>query len=187
MRLLDEPEEIERTIKRAVTDSGNEIRFSNDPERAGVNNLLVIYKVVTGKEATAVEADFADAGGYGELKSRVAEVVIDELSPIRARYAELMADVTELDRLLARAQHQCVVSVGDAVPAHVAVHRVVAPADRRDRHAGRAGGRGGEIGEVAARPARRRIAAAAQRVSGDPHSARGGRPGRPRAPGRGSC
>ena len=102
VRLLDEPEEIERTIKRAVTDSGNEIRFSNDPERAGVNNLLVIYKVVTGKEATAVEADFADAGGYGELKSRVAEVVIDELSPIRARYAELMADVTELDRLLAR-------------------------------------------------------------------------------------
>ena len=25
---------------RAVTDSGNEIRFSEDPEKAGVNNLL---------------------------------------------------------------------------------------------------------------------------------------------------
>ena len=102
VRLLDDPKEIERTIKRAVTDSGNEIRFSGDPERAGVNNLLVIYKVVTSKETAEVEADFADAGGYGELKSRVAEVVIEELSPIRARYAELMADVTELDRLLAR-------------------------------------------------------------------------------------
>jgi tryptophanyl-tRNA synthetase len=102
VRLLDDPEEIERTIKRAVTDSGNEIRFSGDPERAGVNNLLVIYKVVTGKETAEVEADFADAGGYGELKSRVAEVVIEELSPIRARYAELMADVAELDRILAR-------------------------------------------------------------------------------------
>ncbi len=106
VRLLDDPKEIERTIKRAVTDSGNEIRFSSDPEHAGVNNLLVIYKVVTGKEAAEVEADFADTRGYGELKSRVAEVVIEELSPIRARYVELMADVAELDRLLARGAEQ---------------------------------------------------------------------------------
>ena len=106
VRLLDDPKEIERTIRRAVTDSGNEIRFSSDPERAGVNNLLVIDGVVTGKATAEVEADFADARGYGELKSRVAEVVIEELTPIRERYAELMADVAELDRLLARGAEQ---------------------------------------------------------------------------------
>ncbi len=100
VQMLDEPGEIERTFKRAVTDSGNEIRFSDDPDKAGVNNLLGIYQVVTGKAAAQVEADFADARGYGDLKVRVAEVVIDELAPIRARYSELMRDPGELDRLL---------------------------------------------------------------------------------------
>ena len=106
VRMLDDPKEIERTFKRAVTDSGNEIRFSDDPERAGVNNLLGIYKVVTGRSEAESEADFASARGYGDLKARVAEVVIEELAPIRERYYELMDDVAELDRLLARGAEQ---------------------------------------------------------------------------------
>ena len=106
VRMLDDPVEIERTFKRAVTDSGNEIRFSDDPERAGVNNLLGIYKVVTGRTEAESEADFASARGYGDLKARVAEVVIAELAPIRERYYELMDDVAELDRLLARGAEQ---------------------------------------------------------------------------------
>ena len=106
VRMLDDPVEIERTFKRAVTDSGNEIRFSDDPERAGVNNLLGIYKVVTGRTEAESEADFASARGYGDLKARVAEAVIAELAPIRERYYELMDDVAELDRLLARGAEQ---------------------------------------------------------------------------------
>ena len=102
VRMLDDPGEIERSIRRAVTDPGNEIRFSDDPARAGVNNLLGIYKVITGRSEAEVEADFADARGYSELKNRVAEVLIAELTPIRDRYAELMKDVSELDRLLSR-------------------------------------------------------------------------------------
>ena len=66
-----------------------------------MNNLLGIYKVITDKSDSDVERDFADARGYGDLKRRVAEVVNDELKPIRERYHELMADVAELDRLLA--------------------------------------------------------------------------------------
>ena len=100
VRLLDEPKEIQRSIMRAVTDSGNEIAFSESPEKAGVNNLLGIYKVITDKAESDVERDFADARGYGDLKRRVAEVVIEELRPIRERYYELMDDVAELDRLL---------------------------------------------------------------------------------------
>ena len=101
VRMLDEPKEIERSVMRAVTDSGNDITFSEDPVRAGVNNLLGIYKVMTDKSETEVEKDFADARGYGDLKLRVAEVVIEGLRPIRERYHELMDDVAELDRLLA--------------------------------------------------------------------------------------
>ena len=106
VRMLDEPAEIERSFKRAVTDSGKEIRFSDDPEKAGVNNLLGIYQVITGKGRQEVEADFADASGYGQLKQRVADVVVAELSPVRERYDELMADVAEFDRLLARGAEQ---------------------------------------------------------------------------------
>ena len=101
IRLLDEPDEILYAFKRAVTDSGREIRFSNDPEKAGVNNLLGIYQAVTGQDSAAVEADFAAARGYGDLKVRVAEVVIEALRPIQARHAELMADSGELDAVLA--------------------------------------------------------------------------------------
>ena len=100
VRVLDEPRDIERAIARAVTDSGREIGFSDDPDKAGVNNLLGIYKVITGRSVSAVESDFAAARGYGDLKKRVAEVVVEELRPIRERYHELMGDVGELDRLL---------------------------------------------------------------------------------------
>ncbi len=106
VRLLDEPDEILRSFKRAVTDSGREIAFSDDPEKAGVNNLLTIYKAVTGKSEADVLADFADARGYGDLKVGVGEAVVEMLAPIRERYDRLMADPAELDRLLAQGAEQ---------------------------------------------------------------------------------
>lgn len=99
--LTDGDDEIRKTLRRAVTDSGREIRFSGDPEKAGVNNLLTIYQLFSGRDRQQVEADFATARGYGDLKKRVAEVVIEGLRPIRERYHELISDLPELDRLLA--------------------------------------------------------------------------------------
>ena len=52
------------------------------------------------------EGDFASARGYGDLKARVAEVVVEEVRPIRVRYDELMDDMGELDRMLARGAEQ---------------------------------------------------------------------------------
>ena len=101
VRLEDDDKEIMRSFKKAKTDSLNEIRFSDDPERAGVNNLLGIYQAITGKTQAEVEADFADARGYGDLKVRVGEVTIEEIAPVRERYQYLMQDPAELDRLLA--------------------------------------------------------------------------------------
>ncbi len=99
--LTDSDDEIRRAIKRAVTDSGREIVFDDSPEKAGVNNLLTIYQVLTSKSQDEVEADFSTARGYGDLKKTVAEVVIDAVAPIRSRYEELMEDRGELDRLMA--------------------------------------------------------------------------------------
>ena len=101
VRMLDGPKEIERSFMRAVTDSGNEIRFSDHPDKAGVINLLEIYKVITGNSEDSIEKEFESARGYGDLKKAVAEVVIEELRPIRDKYQDLMSDVEELDRLLA--------------------------------------------------------------------------------------
>ena len=98
--LLDSNAEIIKTIKRAVTDSGNEIKFSEDKDKAGVNNLLGIYKVITGKSVENVEKDFEGTKGYGVLKEKVGEIVVDTISPIRTKYQEFMSDPSELDRLL---------------------------------------------------------------------------------------
>lgn len=106
VRLLAEPDEVMYAFRRAVTDSGREIAFSDEPEKAGVNNLLSIYKAVTGKSEEEVLADFAHARGYGDLKTRVGEIVVEMLAPLRERYDRLMADPTELDRLLAKGADQ---------------------------------------------------------------------------------
>jgi tryptophanyl-tRNA synthetase len=101
VRLTDDDKQIRKVFMRAVTDSGREIVFSEDPEKAGVNNLLEIYRAVTAKTPQQVLADFAEARGYGDLKKAVAEVVVATLAPIRARFEELIGDPAELDRLLA--------------------------------------------------------------------------------------
>jgi tryptophanyl-tRNA synthetase len=98
--LLDDPKEIERAVMRAKTDSGSEIKFSKDAAKAGVNNLLTIYQAMTGKTNEQCEADFANARGYGDLKKRVAEVVIADTQPIRDRHREIVRDRGELERLM---------------------------------------------------------------------------------------
>jgi tryptophanyl-tRNA synthetase len=105
VRLTDEPDEIRAVIRRATTDSGREIIFSEQPEKAGVNNLLEIYELFTQKSRPEIEASFAGKG-YGQLKAEVAEVVIEGLRPIRERYRRLISDPAELDRLIAQgAEH----------------------------------------------------------------------------------
>lgn len=97
--MLDDLDVARKKIMRAVTDSGKEIVFSDDPEKAGVNNLLTIYQAFTGKSKNEVEGDFANARGYGDLKKAVAEVVIESLKPIQERYRELTEDPRVIDEL----------------------------------------------------------------------------------------
>ena len=100
--LLDPPDRAKKKIMRAVTDSGRDIRFSSDPDKAGVNNLLEIYEAFTGESREAIEAHFAKARGYGDLKKQVVEVVNDALLPIQQRYRELTSDKRYISELLAQ-------------------------------------------------------------------------------------
>jgi len=97
--VLDEPAAIEKKVKSAVTDSGAEIVRA--PEKPGVSNLIEILAVARARTPEQVEADLADARGYGDLKAAVAAAVIDYLAPVRERYAELRADESALEAILA--------------------------------------------------------------------------------------
>jgi tryptophanyl-tRNA synthetase len=99
--LLDTPDVIKRKIMRAQTDSSREIRFSDDPEKAGVNNLLTIYQAFTGISKEAIEAEF-DGEGYGDLKKAVVEVVTARLQPLQHRYHQLTGENGYLDDILAQ-------------------------------------------------------------------------------------
>jgi tryptophanyl-tRNA synthetase len=97
--VLDEPATIIKKFKSAVTDSGREIERS--PEKPGVSNLIEILAVARGTTPEQVEADMADARGYGDLKTAVAEAVVEMLAPVRERYLELRADERQLELVLA--------------------------------------------------------------------------------------
>jgi tryptophanyl-tRNA synthetase len=97
--LLDEPTAVAKKIKSAVTDTDRDIRF--DPAaKAGVSNLLGILSLLGGTPIDRLEEEFAGKG-YGDLKGAVADAVVAEFEPIRARTLELLSDPAELDRMLA--------------------------------------------------------------------------------------
>ncbi|MFN2480286.1 MAG: tryptophan--tRNA ligase, partial [Pyrinomonadaceae bacterium] len=80
--LLDDADTVRRKFKRAVTDSGTEIRF--DEKRPAITNLLTIFQLLTGKQPAEVEANFAGKG-YAQLKSELAEATIEFLRPLQER------------------------------------------------------------------------------------------------------
>lgn len=96
--LTDAPDDIIRKFKRAVTDSGSEVRY--DPAaKPGVSNLLTIYSSVTGKTIEQAEVEFQ--GGYGAFKLAVGEAVVETLRPIRERASELLRDKDYLSKVAA--------------------------------------------------------------------------------------
>ena len=97
--LLDDPRVSAKKIMRAMTDSEGSVRFDREA-KPGVSNLLVIYSALTGREITSIEDEYAGRG-YGDFKKGLAEVVVNEFEPVRARAMELLDDPAELDRVLA--------------------------------------------------------------------------------------
>ena len=96
--LLDEPTVLAKKIKSSVTDTDNDVRF--DPEqKPGISNLLSLLALSTQRTVEDVVGEFA-GGGYGTLKTAVADAVVERLDPIRQRTQELLKDPGELDRIL---------------------------------------------------------------------------------------
>ena len=97
--IMESPDDIMRSFKRAVTDSETGHCVYASPEKPGVTNLMQIYSVCTGKTMDEIEAEF-DGKGYGVFKPAVGEAVVETLRPIREEAERLMKDKAYLEDIL---------------------------------------------------------------------------------------
>lgn len=99
--MMDDADTVVRKFKRAVTDSGTEIRF--DPARPAINNLLEIYHLITGKSQTEIEEHFSGKG-YAQLKGDLAEATVEFLKPFQQRVREITDE--QLDDILTQGREK---------------------------------------------------------------------------------
>ena len=97
IRILESRDETIKKFRRAVTDSDNCVRASED--KPGITNLMTIYSCCTGKDFAEIEREF-DGIGYGDFKTAVGEAVCDMLEPVRRRFDEISADRAYLDGVM---------------------------------------------------------------------------------------
>ncbi|MGH9029975.1 MAG: tryptophan--tRNA ligase, partial [Acidimicrobiales bacterium] len=95
--VADGPEEVDRKVRRAVTDTESEVRY--DPQvKPGVSNLLEILAAATGSGIDDLAASYSS---YSDLKRGVSEAVVELLRPVRERRAELLEDRSYVESVLA--------------------------------------------------------------------------------------
>jgi len=97
--LLDDPAVSAKKIKSAVTDTEREIRYDEE-NKPGISNLLTIYSALSGQGIPAIEAEYAGRG-YGDLKTHLAELVVEFVRPFQERARDILADQEGLDAILA--------------------------------------------------------------------------------------
>jgi len=100
--LFDEPEEIEKKILAAVTDTGRAIRY-NPKLKPGISNLLTIYSLFSGKGIKELERKFKGKG-YADFKKSLAELLINSLEPFRRKRKELLQREVYVKEILAKGQ-----------------------------------------------------------------------------------
>src|ERR1035438_1732929 len=96
--VTDSPSDIDKKIKKAVTDTDNDVRYDWD-KKPGVTNLLEIYSSFSHETPQVVAERYTR---YGDLKNDLSTLVIESLTPLRTRYDELMGDPAELRAVVTR-------------------------------------------------------------------------------------
>ena len=106
--LTDSPEKIREKIKKAVTDSGKEVKF-DEKNKPAISNLLTIYHLFSKKSIADIEKKYknkgpAQAGRYAEFKKDLAEVIIKGLAPFQKKRKELEKNPQLVQKILAEGQ-----------------------------------------------------------------------------------
>ena len=97
IQIIETRDETIKKVKRAVTDSGSEVRFEEGKD--GICNLMNIYSAFTGKTYEEIEKEF-EGKGYGDFKLAVGETCADKLQPVREEFARLSADKAYLEGIM---------------------------------------------------------------------------------------
>lgn len=84
--ITDDADTIRKKIKKAVTDSGNEIEYSEN--KPALYNLINIYSGFSGKSPEMIVNEYRGRG-YADFKNDLAEVIIEGLKPIQERMKSL--------------------------------------------------------------------------------------------------
>ncbi|GAA4947176.1 tryptophan--tRNA ligase [Streptomyces heliomycini] len=100
INLLDEPKTTAKKVRSAVTDTDTVIRY-DVVEKPGVSNLLTIYSTLTGADIPELEEKYAGKG-YGALKTDLAEVMVEFVTPFKERTQQYLDDPETLDSILAK-------------------------------------------------------------------------------------
>jgi tryptophanyl-tRNA synthetase len=87
--LSDPPDVIRAKVKKAVTDPGREVIYG--PEKPAISNLLAIYALFSGKGVAEVEEMYRGKG-YLDLKTDLADLIIDFLAPFHRAYFSIDDD-----------------------------------------------------------------------------------------------
>ena len=95
---LDEQKDsVIKKFKRAITDSGSEIKYSM--EKPALSNLLVIYSEFSGKPISELEKEY-DGKGYGLFKNDLGELVAGKLSELQKTFSEIRNDEERLNGII---------------------------------------------------------------------------------------
>lgn len=99
--LTDSADIIRKKIKKAVTDSGDEIKFS--PDKPAISNLLTIYSLLSEEPIRSIEEKFKGKG-YGDFKKSLADVIVGSLEPFQDKFNKIISNKKKLVEILTEGQ-----------------------------------------------------------------------------------
>jgi len=100
--LNDSPALIREKIKKAITDSGKEIKYDLRKKPA-ISNLLTIYHLFSNKSIADLEKKYKGKG-YAQFKKDLAEVIIKGLKPFQEKRKKYQKNPQLVKKILAKGQ-----------------------------------------------------------------------------------
>ena len=98
INLTDSSDEIRNKVRKAVTDSTGRITY-DQTTRPGVSNLVSIYAAISGLNHSETCERF-EGKQTVDFKDELAEILVERLSPIREKIAQLEENMDYVEGIL---------------------------------------------------------------------------------------
>ncbi len=113
--LVDEPKEIEKKVKRALTDNG--VFEPNQPKPDYIENLFTIMRVVSTPDTVEHFDNLWNRAEirYGDLKKQLAEDIIKTTEPIRTSINDIKSNDSLLESIIAEGAERARASASETI------------------------------------------------------------------------